>query len=81
MTVKFSERNSSLKGPLEYIKIIKLYLERYFLIRPSNFIFTIFSKVYHTFGTRGALLQGLQTNRDYQENQKEILNNPSATAK
>ena len=42
-----------LRGLSEYIKIIKLYLKRYFRIRPrkpSNFIFTIFSKVYHTFG-------------------------------
>ena len=45
MTVKFSE-NSILcgRGPSEYIKIIKLYLYRYFQIRqrtPSNFILMI----------------------------------------
>ena len=54
MTLKFSENSLLyLRDPSEYIKIIKLYLKRYFRIRqprPSNLIFTIFSKVYHTFG-------------------------------
>ena len=54
-----------LSGPSEYIKIIKLYLKRYFLIRPrrpSDFIFTIFSKVYHTFGHTRTSFAGLTDN-------------------
>ena len=54
MTVKVSETFMfCLTSSLEYIKTIRLYLNRYFRIRPgmsSNFIFKIFPKVYHTFG-------------------------------
>ena len=40
------------KGPWEYKRIFRLYLHRYFRIRPrmsSNFSFAIFPKVYLTF--------------------------------
>ena len=54
MTVKVSETFMlCCTISLEYIKTIRLNLNRYFLIQPpipSNFIFKILPKVYHTFG-------------------------------
>ena len=54
MTVKVSETFMLCwTSSLEYIKTIRLNLNRYFQIQPpipSNFIFKIFPKVYHTFG-------------------------------
>ena len=54
MTVKVSETFMLCwTSSLEYIKTIRLNLNRYFRIQPpipSNFMFKIFPKVYHTFG-------------------------------
>ena len=70
---------SNVEGALE---IMERLSDCTFLIRPripSSFIFTIISKVYHTFRHVRTFFYDLKTNGDHQENRKEILDIPGET--
>ena len=82
MTVKFSENFMLFwRGPWEYVKIIKFYINRYFRVRPwtpPNFIVKMFPNVWFVWAHDDIFCS---TNRDHQEKPEEVLKKPGVTVK